>query len=484
MRRFLTDGQNRKAAGEHAKLSKYVSDGRFVGTTARDTVLSLGFERESCLITESGDPAMCGNTIVDEIGASWMKREFPRCVVEVNSDTIAAGPAMFDELHRQLIERRGIVAAHAREHGAYVLDCGLLGSYPEAALNDGADVVSDALRYRSLLRYLGTRNGRYEIAVNGVERGLKVAVPVSPVPAGLTGGGSPNVGFHPSVIGLAADLSTATAWAFPRLCSSSPFAFGRRALWCNRVPVWQYGMDPERRLSPFGIGRYWGVRGAAVILEWANFVREGELVLDFDEAGVDPESGAFPLLNLLTGTRWVQAGRLRQTVVGDELAVYFEHRVMDTAFTIMDDVANAAVFVGLISALIAADTDPEDLSSYAHAERNFERCVRTRDAEIMWRGRMRMATDVVREEILPLAIRGLQSLGFDQCFAESLIGVVSRRIENGRTAAEWLLERADHLSSVRRVSEDEAVRLALREAALMQTKQCGSLSCMQGVADW
>ena len=484
--RFLPTDLASRFTDEQTRIGELVGAAAFDNAGGNtNSVLRLGVEREYPIIhPQTGMRHLCGNDIVNTIRKPWCTREFPKCVIEQVTDPFDFRPDVFRLIHDQVLQRRGVAAVLAASHGATLGDFGLLSSFGPDDMHTGLAIVSDLPRYRALLKYLGARNGTYRMRFSGLEGPVSFDVPSSPVPAGLTAGFSPNVQFHPDVIGLAVDLSAAIAWINPLIASSSPFAAGTVAEWDSRVRSWQEGMDPECRLSPFGPGRYFGVRSAAAVMNWLAMLNGSELILTTEEAGIDEANEPFPMTRLLVGTRWNFVGRLRATLRDKVLCVHWENRLPDTGLTVADDIANAAFYVGLMSKLLTTVSSADELMCYEVAETTFRRCAETGDLEtnIMWRGTGRPAGQFIRETLIPMAYDGLSSQGIDEQVARGLLSMIDRRIARKMTPAHWLLSRLRVHDKGH--SRAEAVGLTLAEAAHVQAGQTQNFDHFQGVADW
>jgi hypothetical protein len=116
-----------------------------------------------------------------------------------------------------------------------------------------------------------------------------------------------------------------------------------------------------------------------------------------------------------------------------------EHRVVPGGPTIADVIANAALFFGLIEALIAQDDDPGDRLDFAIARDNFYAAAHNSlDATVTWfdggRGPMHA---LLRERLLPLARHGLEQLEMDPADIDRYLGIIDGRVETGQTGAAW-----------------------------------------------
>ena len=59
-------------------------------------------------------------------------------------------------------------------------------------------------------------------------------------------------------------------------------------------------------------------------------------------------------------------------------------------------------------------------------------------AEIVWlNGRRASLQQLLREELLPLARRGLRALEIDAADADEYLGIVAARVDSGRTGSDW-----------------------------------------------
>jgi CBS domain-containing protein len=122
-----------------------------------------------------------------------------------------------------------------------------------------------------------------------------------------------------------------------------------------------------------------------------------------------------------------------------------ESRFLPAGPTVVDEVANAALFLGLVSALPLEYGDPRTRLDFADAEANFHAAARAGlGAELRWVDGARVnARDLLLGLLLPLAREGLLGSGVDPGDAGAWLGLVHERVERGRTGAVWALETFD-----------------------------------------
>jgi len=246
---------------------------------------------------------------------------------------------------------------------------------------------------------------------------------------------------------LAAMMASAPALA---VSVNAPLFLGRK-LWQDTRPAL---VEPPGRQLPEGsaygrqpFGRHWPLRGPTELFREAVFLQEPVLSV-IDEADAEPlrraREGGVPLLGSLrlhqeTFFRWVRpvfdprdGGRLR-----------LELRALPSGPTIVDAVANAAFFVGLLYALEAEARTIAQRFPLALAERNFLRAARQGlDAILDWPD---AATGNVRavhvgelvQELLPRVRDGLAQAGAAEGDLDAWLFVILERVRTGQTGAAW-----------------------------------------------
>src|SRR5439155_1932310 len=139
------------------------------------------------------------------------------------------------------------------------------------------------------------------------------------------------------------------------------------------------------------------------------------------------------------------------------------NRVVPSGPTVVDLLANAAFYFGLVRALAEADRPVWTQLTFSQAEENFH--VSARDglrASAYWPRLGELpATELVLAHLLPLAYDGLDRFGVDPDIRDRLLGVVEQRCLTGRNGATWQTD------TVQALERDQGLdRLtALREMA-------------------
>ncbi len=118
-----------------------------------------------------------------------------------------------------------------------------------------------------------------------------------------------------------------------------------------------------------------------------------------------------------------------------------ENRVLPAGPTVLDEVANAAFYYGLLAALSKEYDDITEVMDFDDAKANFVAAARHGlRAQFAWIGGKSATAAELVTELLPSARAGLASHGIVQADIDRYLGVIEERVESGRTGAQWALD--------------------------------------------
>jgi hypothetical protein len=224
------------------------------------------------------------------------------------------------------------------------------------------------------------------------------------------------------------------------LAANSPFLFGKSLWEETRIPLFEQAVDtggaqtPELRRVSFGSG---------YIDDPLAYFRE-----NIDHYSVllptEIQDGTSRLshLRLHNGTIW----RWNRLLVGVDGArgptIRVEHRVMPAGPTIIDMIANAALYVGAARFLAGLRDAPEADIAFETARDNFYSVARDGlDARITWlNGAELRVRDLLADELLHIAHQGLSTLGIDGDDARRYLDLIRARVRSGQNGARWQRE--------------------------------------------
>jgi hypothetical protein len=164
-------------------------------------------------------------------------------------------------------------------------------------------------------------------------------------------------------------------------------------------------------------------------------------ICEDDDPTAQLERGEVPALaelSLHNGTiyRW---NRPIYAVVGGRPHLRVENRVLPAGPTVVDAMANAAFYYGLVLALAEQERPVWSQMSFSAAEENLH--VGSRDgldATLYWPGLGPVpAAELVLRRLLPLAYAGLDAWGVDPDVRDRLLGIIEGRCTSGVNGAAW-----------------------------------------------
>jgi hypothetical protein len=167
-------------------------------------------------------------------------------------------------------------------------------------------------------------------------------------------------------------------------------------------------------------------------------VIDDEDPLEALEAGTTP---ALAELRLHNGTiyRW---NRPVYDVVDGTPHVRVENRVLPSGPTVVDTMANAAFYFGLVRALAEHERPLWSQMSFSAAEENFHvAALRGIEANVYWPGLGQVpAAELVVRRLLPMARAGLDAWGVVPEERDRLLGIIEQRCLVGQNGASWFAD--------------------------------------------
>jgi CBS domain-containing protein len=275
------------------------------------------------------------------------------------------------------------------------------------------------------------------------------------------------------------NLTQAVAAPVLAAACNSPMLFGRR-LWSEtRIALFQQSIDHRggglrlrEQVPRVSFGRRW-IDDSVLEIFREDIARFKVLLsVDTDE---DPLAtlgrGEVPQLKALrlhNGTiyRWT---RPCYGICEGQPHLRIENRILPAGPTILDEVANAAFWYGLLAGLSRLYPDIRRVMEFDTAHENFVAAARLGlRSQLAWPGRQHVPADeLIRNELLPIAREGLLGRGIVAEDVARYLDVLEERVRTKRTGAQWQLESFAFL----RDRGTRAERLAAITAATVENQQ-------------
>jgi hypothetical protein len=263
--------------------------------------------------------------------------------------------------------------------------------------------------------------------------------------------------------------SQAIAGAQLAVGANSPFLFGRRLWQETRIPLFKQATDTRaEEIKAQGVRpRVWfGERWITSVFDlFEENVQYYPALLPIctedDPVAVlaDGDTPELTELRLHNGTiyRW---NRPIYDVADGRPHLRVENRVLPAGPTVVDIMANAAFYAGLVRALADADQPVWSRMSFRHAEQNLYAGARDgMHAQLYWPGAgFVRVPELVLDELLPLAYAGLDAWGVNSGERDRLLGIIEQRVRLGRNGATWQTQTVRQLEREGHVTRPEALR--------------------------
>jgi gamma-glutamyl:cysteine ligase YbdK (ATP-grasp superfamily) len=416
-----------------------------------------GLEIEINLVDGRGEPAMRNNKVLQLIDNPVFQAELGLFNLEANIPPRLISKDGLGDYERFLREAFDSAEQRARTVDASLVLIGILPTImPEHTVLEN---ISANARYRTLNeQIIDARGADIAIDIRGPER-LQIHMDSIMPEAANT-----SVQFHvqvtPANFANYWNASQAIAGVQVALGANSPYLFGRRLWDETRVALFEQTADtrPEELKNQAVRPRVWfGERWITSIFDlFEENVRYFPALLPYSE-DEDPEdvieAGGVPRLaelRLHNGTvyRWNRpVYDISPTDGVPHLRV--ENRVMSAGPSVVDMLANAAFYFGLVRNFAEADRPVWSQLPYAAAEQNFyQACREGLAATLFWpRGGEIRVVDLVLERLLPAASDGLDRFDVDPAVRDRLLGIIEQRCITGRNGTVWQCEVVDHLEA-------------------------------------
>jgi Glutamate-cysteine ligase family 2(GCS2) len=438
-----------------------------------------GMEIELNLVDSAGDPSMSSAEVLTLIDDPAFQTELGRFNLEINVAPRTLSGAQLTGLEQDVRNQLNAAQAKANVAGAGMVMVGILPSLLPEHVTHQAITLNP--RYALLdEQILSARGEDLHLAIHGVEDLETYADTIAPEAA------CTSVQLHlqvsPESFADHWNAAQCLAGVQVALAANSPYFLGRELWRESRIAVFTQATDTRSvELKAQGVRpRVWfGERFVTNVFDLFEenlryFPALLPVVTDEDPEAVLASGGAPQLqeLRLHNGTvyRW---NRPVYDVVGGRPHLRVENRVLPAGPSVVDVMANAALYYGALRVLADSERPVWTQMSFQAAAENFTAgATRGIDAQVFWPGSGEVpVTELVLRRLLPIAYEGLDRWGVDPAVRDRLLGVVEQRCTSGRNGAVWQTERVHLLESAGMPREAALRTMTLEYAELMHSNE-------------
>jgi gamma-glutamyl:cysteine ligase YbdK (ATP-grasp superfamily) len=416
-----------------------------------------GLEIEFNLVDPEMNPAMRNAEILHLLENPDFQTELGQFNIEINVRPRRLAGTAANDLESELRASLNEAERRANSAGAHIVMIGMLPTLGPEHLT--GESLSANPRYSLINEQIFAARGEdLHIAIDGPERLATYADTIAPEAA------CTSVQFHlqvsPQDYAPNWNAAQSIAGVQVALGANSPFFFGKELWRETRIALFEQATDTRpQELKEQGVRpRVWfGERWiTSVFDQFEENVRYFPALLPVCEdedpvqvlaRGDTPKLGELRMHN---GTiyRW---NRPVYDVFRGKPHLRVENRVLPAGPTVVDVLANGALYYGLLRALIEQDRPLWSQMSFAAAFDNFEAGARHGiDAQLYWPGLGEVpVTELVLRRLLPLARQGLDSWGTDGTVRDRLLGIIEKRCTTHQNGAEWQARMFHHIDEKR-----------------------------------
>jgi len=374
--------------------------------------LRIGGEQEMFLVDSAMHPAPIALEVMEAAKEKRLTTEIGRFNLEANLTPLSFTGRCFSDMEAELNELIGVVRNAAAKASGDVVLCGILPTIQHSDLVEAN--LTPSPRYTELNRVLTALHGDDRMVhIKGLDE-ISLHLRDTFIEFCNT---SFQVHLQPPIKDFVRTYNWALAVTAPVLAASvnSPILLGHRLWHETRLALFQHAVDERspmhhERNKPARVtfGRDW-VRTSMIDLfheDVARFrfilTRETEEdSLEALSAGGIPELAAWRMHN---GTVW-RWNRACYGVLNGKPSLRIEARFLPAGPTIVDELANAALFLGLLIALPIEFGDVCDKLAFDDAKTNFFSAARNGlRSQMAWiDGRTHSTRKLLLKELIPRA---------------------------------------------------------------------------------
>lgn len=438
-------------------------------------ITRIGAEQELCLVDHNWKPAMNSLEILQAAKNELFTTELAKFNLETNVDPIEFKGNCLKFLENDITGLLDEMRIHSNKLNTELILIGILPTIRKYDLDE--ENITPLPRYHSLLKSLAKlRGGSIELNIKGTDE--LMLKHHSPMLEACNTGFQVHLQVDPSNFANKYNIAQAIAGPAMAAGTNSPLLFGKR-LWSEtRVALFQQSIDTRtsgehlRDRSPrVMFGNRWLDKSIIEIYkeDISRFrvllrATEEENSLEKWKAGEVPKLMALQVHN---GTvyRW---NRPCYGVKDGIPHIRIENRVLPAGPTVKDEIANAALWLGLMNNLDTVYGKVSEKLEFDDAKSNFLAAAQMgMDTNFTWfDGKKHSAAELIVKELIPIAKEGLKKAKVDQPDIDEYLGILEDRIKSGQTGSSWITNSYNKL--LKETTRDEALTEITSNAVKLQ----------------
>lgn len=439
-------------------------------------ITRIGAEQELCLVDATWRPTPIILDVLKDIDDKHFTTELAKFNLEINLDPIEFKKGCINTLYNQLHDAIELTGETLKKYNSKLILTGILPTIRSKDLDEGN--MTPLQRYYALAKGLRNfRGGDFEFHISGTDE-LIMAHDTVMFESCNT---SYQIHFQVDPEDFVDKYNWAQMISGPVLAAStnSPLLLGKKLWRETRIALFQQSIDIRKRVdhhreqSPrVFFGNKW-IEDSIVDAFKEDIVRYEVLLSNEDKTDSIKmlERGEIPELNSLmvhNGTiyKW---NRPCYGIYNGKPHFRIENRYLASGPTIIDQVANATFWFGLMAGMPEKFRHLHKLFDFDDAKANFLKAARDGlDNKFNWVDEKKYsAQELILDELLPIAREGLKKSEIDYNDNHKYLDIIEGRVRTGKTGSQWII---NSYNSIRKTgTRDQA--LVATTAAIYNRQQ-------------
>ena len=414
----------------------------------------IGAEQELCIVDEHFDPAKSALDLLDQLSDDHFTNELALFNLEINLDPLPLKGSCFSKMESSLLSLMQKGYQEALKKNQHLLMTGILPTLKYHQLQP--EFMTPIQRYETLSNALfDLRGSEFEVYMQGVDDLIMSLGSV------LFEACNTSFQLHlqikPDEFINQHNWSQMIAGPVLSACVNSPLLFGNE-LWAEtRIALFKQSLDTRSsqkylrmKLPRVYFGRGWMQDSPAEL--WKNDIMRFPLLVTSDDLKDSKEllkKGEIPDLRgirLHNGTTYTW-NRMCYGFSKKKPHLRIECRYLPAGPSAIDEISNLAFWIGLMKCEPAGGVEFWKNHSFKAVKNNFVLAARSGLNTVFdWYGKNIPAKQLILEELLPMAQKGLKESGVSQEDIEKYLSVIERRVTTEVTGSKWTIDNFRTLS--------------------------------------
>ncbi len=431
-------------------------------------ITRIGAEQEMCMVdTKTFKPACIAMEALETMKKyEWVETELAKFNLETNMIPRELKGKCLSQMENENVRNLTRIREKLEKFGADIILTGVLPTLRKFDLT--LDNLTPKKRYFALMESINKQliGNSYELRLSGIDELLLKHS--SPMLEACNTSFQVHLQVSPDEFVKMYNIAQALAAPVMAISANSPIVFGRRLWHESRIAMFQQALDTRtthehmRERSPrVSFGNGW-LKKSILEIYHEDIARFRVLISsDVDEDSIDMiQKGEAPKLRALqvhnsTVYRWNRPCYGISDNGKPHLRI--ENRVLPAGPTMLDEMANAAFWLGAMVGMSDEIDDIREHIEWEDVSDNFSKAAKFGiDSKFTWFKDQKIAvSDLVLKKLLPIARKGLEKRKVNKADIDRYLGVIEQRAKKQMNGARWQLRA--YSKFLKETSRDEAL---------------------------